>query len=387
MLLLMTDIKSQVTIGTSSSPINGALLQLKETNDIDSNATKGLALPRVPLQNFNSLLPCAENTPANQSAHKGLTVYNTTESGIFKAGMYVWDGTSWQNLLGPGYQGFGPWYKTETEVPAFNNTDDSYLMGKVIVGGKSVIANSSLSVIGNSIINGKIGINKQTEPTADLDLDGTLRLKNLSPSETIEVGSVLQAKNNNGDVEWVKNISTPRMLFIESDSETSIPNTTFNKNNTTLYSPTFSLSARNTALNTIGAKFDADGKTIIIKNGGIYEIAGYLNYFHDDAFFDSSSTKIRFNLIVRLSTDNGNTWKDIAGARFTLFKIVNNVSLQTLTASLPSHIIDIPNNAYIQYEFVKVSTDPSEELKGGKFIVAAKADGMNYSSSLKLTKL
>lgn len=99
----------QVTIGSGVSPVNGALLQLKENESSTENSSKGLGLPLVNLKsrqmasgetNLATTVDGATGT-WDKDEHIGLLVYNMTDDlqceGIDK-GIYVWDGSIWVRL-------------------------------------------------------------------------------------------------------------------------------------------------------------------------------------------------------------------------------------------------------------------------------------------------
>jgi len=103
-LLFITDVmQSQVTIGTKSAPLKGALLDLKQADETSGgeNSQGGMVLPRVSLVATNSLSPILTGTEPNYSALKltytGLVVYNVTDNptASLTKGLYVWDGTQW----------------------------------------------------------------------------------------------------------------------------------------------------------------------------------------------------------------------------------------------------------------------------------------------------
>ena len=105
-LFVIFSATSQVTIGTLEQPLNGTLLDLKESNTSngDANSEKGLMLPRVTLTTINSLSPMLSGADFNNGALKsdytGLIVYNVSTTAPFQKGLYSWDGTRW-NLLRP----------------------------------------------------------------------------------------------------------------------------------------------------------------------------------------------------------------------------------------------------------------------------------------------
>lgn len=106
--LLVLHAQGQVTIGSNNAPNKGALLDLKET--VDGNSNKGLILPRVALNSLTTTVTDLKITingsvgsiPWDINEHIGLMVYNTNEdrcaaTPIYK-GLYVWNGQTWQYL-------------------------------------------------------------------------------------------------------------------------------------------------------------------------------------------------------------------------------------------------------------------------------------------------
>lgn len=103
---------SQVTIGSAKAPAKGALLDLKEelTNpSANETARKGLGLPRVHLQDYNTLKMGA-NVPEladKKKEHTGLLVYNVNpafdecEAASIPSGLHVWNGDRWEGLGTP----------------------------------------------------------------------------------------------------------------------------------------------------------------------------------------------------------------------------------------------------------------------------------------------
>ena len=112
-LNLLSQVKAQVTIGSDKSPSKGALLELsnKETSTQDnSNATKGLGLPRVALENSKELYPMLKGDPVydgadeglkqkEKEAYSGLVVYNVADKDDLCPGVYIWEGVNWQNMM------------------------------------------------------------------------------------------------------------------------------------------------------------------------------------------------------------------------------------------------------------------------------------------------
>lgn len=101
---------SQVTIGSNAPPIEGMLLDLKErdTNGL-FNSDKGVLLPRVQLENLNSLVPLSNTVNDTEKlTYKGTIVYNMKQNDGFNEGIYYWDGTNWMAMV--------------TQIPKIENT-------------------------------------------------------------------------------------------------------------------------------------------------------------------------------------------------------------------------------------------------------------------------
>lgn len=84
--------QAQVTIGSASEPVYGAILQLKENDSKGTNATKGFGFPRVFLSNGDKLFPMFPEgyNIAQDTINEGLTVYNTNSKFSSGRGIYTW---------------------------------------------------------------------------------------------------------------------------------------------------------------------------------------------------------------------------------------------------------------------------------------------------------
>lgn len=108
MLILPYITKAQVTIGSNVTPNMGALLDLKENANKDTNSKRGLMLPRVNLKEIGNLYPMFTDgdpsyTDTEKTLHIGLIVYNLTDdpaNGLCP-GPYVWEDNQWVRLLEP----------------------------------------------------------------------------------------------------------------------------------------------------------------------------------------------------------------------------------------------------------------------------------------------
>lgn len=110
LLFSQTDLCAQVVIGSGERPERGALLQLKNIENITgdaANATKGMLLPRVLLTKKTELYPMLENNSDYQNnkstidqTHAGLVVYNTANNvnELISKGLNVWNGQEWESM-------------------------------------------------------------------------------------------------------------------------------------------------------------------------------------------------------------------------------------------------------------------------------------------------
>jgi hypothetical protein len=118
------NVSAQVTIGSSTAPQKGVLLDLKTidannpsnvtdlTNQTVDASSGGLGLPRVRLYDRYTLDPfvssqSAEWSSVNKLTYAGLVVYNINVSDstekqankIFSLGLYVWNGSEWTKIV------------------------------------------------------------------------------------------------------------------------------------------------------------------------------------------------------------------------------------------------------------------------------------------------
>lgn len=174
--LSSTCLFSQITIGSDKAPVKGAILDVKTIVPVAGNTnpdnnetsqTGGIVLPRVVLQGINTLAPFVSDPTDSdvKKLHIGLIVYNVKESGNLKKGIYCWDGDKW-SLLITGEVTSSPWFKVGTTLSSTQNTDNSYLTAKAVVGGNTIApingGDAQLTVLsGDASINGiTIGLGK-----------------------------------------------------------------------------------------------------------------------------------------------------------------------------------------------------------------------------------
>jgi len=99
---ILLPVQSQITIGSGLEPRDGSLLELKQDNETEKNATKGFSLPRVELKG-PKILTVDDDSKGKE--YKGLTVQNTFSGNGLTEGIYSWDGEMWKLIVatdGPG---------------------------------------------------------------------------------------------------------------------------------------------------------------------------------------------------------------------------------------------------------------------------------------------
>jgi len=123
---LLLPVQAQVTVGNNEAPVDGALLQIKETAGVAGkakNSSKGVIFPRVALSQKDRLYPMfgeigSENPSytsdrtAINTKHAGMVVYNiysspssvTNPNLIFQEGLYVWLGDKWASVGTPSVE-------------------------------------------------------------------------------------------------------------------------------------------------------------------------------------------------------------------------------------------------------------------------------------------
>jgi len=207
---------SQVTMGSTVPPVSGALLDLKQksTTGGEANSTLGVNLPRVSLIAIDQLEPCAETSTANNKAHAGLVVYNTTDNSetdnTLAPGIYYWDGAHWRAGMRVISRGYGPWYQVDDPtLPSYEVTTDSYLNAKAVVGGANVINDATLSVHGGVNITGDEALGGSLDVVGATTLNSTtINVGSAGKALIIEDGSssksgkYLKAMDNSGHAEW-----------------------------------------------------------------------------------------------------------------------------------------------------------------------------------------
>jgi hypothetical protein len=117
-VLCSMNISAQVTIGKIADPHEAAILDLSQKETADPE--RGLLMPRVELK--LGLTPFQLPTTVADTEEKatGMVVYNLAENAFVCPGLYVWDGSTWNRLMGEACQPYIP------IVPAIPTCDANY---------------------------------------------------------------------------------------------------------------------------------------------------------------------------------------------------------------------------------------------------------------------
>ncbi|WP_051697877.1 hypothetical protein [Prevotella sp. 10(H)] len=109
LLIVVSGLKGQVTIGSGEIPEKAALLDIKSKDGgegLVSSDIGGVLLPRVILNDINELDIFTEikktdtDYATQKKRHKGLAVYNieTNATKNIEEGIYIWNGAKWIKL-------------------------------------------------------------------------------------------------------------------------------------------------------------------------------------------------------------------------------------------------------------------------------------------------
>jgi hypothetical protein len=184
---------AQVTVGSGEKPIKAAILDVKSyaaDGDNITSGTGGIIMPRLKLQNPNTLEPIISNNDPELTElkiyHTGLVVYNLTDDANFKEGLYVWNGVRWEIIISDD--------ATTISTVTVENGLSITLAGNYIELGGALDANTdivqnnnamrfttgtgTLSVNATDFIikGGNTGIGKEPSSTRKLDISGDTQI-------------------------------------------------------------------------------------------------------------------------------------------------------------------------------------------------------------------
>jgi hypothetical protein len=216
-------LKSQVTVGSLNEPVRAALLDLKTKNadsenvTVESNKEGGLVLPRVKLENVNTLQPfIPTNSPEwkgdldnTKKVHTGMMVYNLETGKGFSQGIYVWEGTQWVRSTVNATNGLT---KTGNNIQLGGTLNDSTTIiqrkhSLAFTGGGSGATEGKIY-----LRNVKNNIPTNTDNIATLGIDGvtgelfTMKVQSVDGATSKSISYVVYELTGEGD--WVRNFET-----------------------------------------------------------------------------------------------------------------------------------------------------------------------------------
>ena len=201
-------ISAQVTLGSVETAAMGAILDVRSQASDAHNTTStlgGIVMPRVKLVNIHTLEPIIANDDPELEImnrwHIGLKVYNLNNNEPFTEGLYVWNGTRWEEVILTAYtNGNGFYAKNGLQL-----VEDA-----VIELGGELIRSTVVNINNNNFIfctddaafsinndgvlaqNGRIGIGK--EPGRHLldiagkkRIDGNLKVRGNTLMQDVEI--------------------------------------------------------------------------------------------------------------------------------------------------------------------------------------------------------
>lgn len=166
--ILVLSASAQITIGDVEPPASGALLDLKE----NGQTTKGLGLPRVKLMvRSGDLSTTMDEAPGKYTGdHTGLLVYNVNEcmSGGDGSGIYVWNGSVWDNLTGSNDVVIQTYYDQEGKPFRARNFGSYYNqeLSAMVDVGTWMVENLAVNTYGSKQGGGSL-VGPKTVNTAD----------------------------------------------------------------------------------------------------------------------------------------------------------------------------------------------------------------------------
>jgi len=344
-------LSAQVTIGNNETPVEGALLQVKESTGITNdaaNSTKGLAFPRVALTYKSQLRPMfATGGDADQNkTHKGLVVYNTSDqvkatdepTFIFREGLYVWNGSEW----------------TAAGTPDVKNglklTDE----GIVKLGGDLIDEKTTINLGENSLIFDCVDCPD--------DREKGLILKDLDVISTFAKGLVVDF--NTGKV-GLNAGAIPNLAFLQSATETVLDATTINAGTEVVVPWNFDRVEFGGDLVTNNfVEFNQAENAIVLKEDVKVEMSAYVCYYTKGSVSPNvADSEIVLNATLQICRNDGNNkWEDYSSIR-SIWPAPNSYYINT--CNIPPAMYDGKEGDKIRLIVVRPQNEEKTRRLGG----------------------
>lgn len=343
-------IAAQVTIGNSESPIEGALLQVKETPEIDDakpNSTKGLAFPRVALTYKSDLRPMFSSgaTPDQKLTHTGLVVYNTSNQVqalddnkfIFREGLYVWNGREW----------------SAAGTPDVKNGITLTNEGAVKLGGDLTDEKTTIDLNQNSLIFDCIDCPD--------DRNKGLILKDFDYITTDAKGLVVDV--NTGKVGLNEGVPA-NLAFLQSTKTTNLNATTINAGTEVVVPWNFDKVDDGGDLVTNNfVDFDQAENAIVLKEDVAIEMSAYVCYYTGGSVSpNTADSEIVLNATIQIQENGSTDWNDYSSIR-SIWPAPNSYYINT--CNIPPAMYEGKKGDKIRLIVVRPSNEAKTRRLGG----------------------
>jgi hypothetical protein len=371
------ELSAQVTIGSGESPVEGALLQLKNNTgvtDEKENSTKGLAFPRVKLEQKNQLYPMYKTDadyPANKAVtdkqNTGLIVYNTFESPDtevnpnlkFKKGLYLWTGIEWVKVATPG-------------------------------------VDNGLNVTDQNIIRWGGNLSDSTTITAD-DKDIVFELKNFDSDDRnsgfmiknlkVQPNSIAVVADTESGRLGLSPVIPARLAFVQSGTETRNPSN-FNTRGywTVPWDDRDVVDGGDIVTNNDVVEYNGADSSFVMKMDAMVEISGMVGY---TASYGANDTQVIINSTMQIRKAGETDWVDYSSVRGVY---IGAVGAYRNTLNIPPAMADLKEGDAIRLILARAPDGSgflgSDHLVGGSEVPlksgVVKPYGTQFSKMLKI---
>ncbi|WP_029902847.1 hypothetical protein [Prevotella sp. 10(H)] len=366
-----------LTVTGGDASINGITVGKGKGNIGDNTAVGQYSLRNATAGGSNTAIgnnSLAQKTTGGTNTaigYGGLSAVNAASDNTavgFNAGSNI---TTGQNNLTIGYQALAPVATSSSQIN---------------------IGNALFGIQGSTIADGKVGVGIAT-PTATLHVDGSMSLTD-APLVT---GKVLVV-DSDGKV-GIRETTPIQYIYVQSTQQKTFNSTELNTLNSTSDLVVPWLASDMFSNNNI-VEFVSASNSFKIKRSFAAEISGYVNYRTGAAYpsafstsdpatssFDRDHGSSLLNLKIQISTDDGNTWKDLSNTRGIW--TYGALGDQTQTVETPVVIKDLYAGNLIRMVIQRPTSSqaPRMGITHGSTASIVCPPGMKYSRGIRIVGL